>query len=475
MLVFVIVLSVLGTAYGALPVAVSDSLVTDPYASVTPSSQVYLPVISNTRQPNFVIIVSDDQRYDTIDYMPLTKARIFDQGITFSRAYVTTPICCPSRSSILTGMYAHHHRVYDNYAPLEQPTFVQRLREAGYFTGMVGKYLNSWDGAVRPEFDYWVVFAGHGAAQRYFDPTLNVNGNWIEHTGYMTHILQNYALDFLYRARQRQAPFMLIFAPNAPHEPGDPAPSDEDLYPGLPLYRPPSFMEEDLSDKPVYLQNRPPSNPDYLDALRRKQLQSLHALDITVDNVLTALSQSGQDANTVVMYISDNGVYWGEHRLDGKLYAYDEASHVPFAIRQPDLIPQPRVESRLVANIDIAPTVYELAGLSIPADVDGRSLTPLFKQTAGNWRTSLLIEGWGFLSYTAIQTERYLYIETPGDTSELYDSLDDPYQIDNRYTNPDYATVVSDLHTELTGYMAHVEPAPARIIPFMITALGLDD
>jgi arylsulfatase A-like enzyme len=142
----------------------------------TPSYGAYLPLVVKTVRPNFIIIVTDDQRYDTLDYMPLTRAKLFDKGMTFTRAYVTTPLCCPSRSSILTGMYAHDHLVFDNYAPLQKPTFVQRLHDAGYFTGIVGKYLNSWDGTARPEFDDWVVFAGHSSAQHYFDPTLNVNG-----------------------------------------------------------------------------------------------------------------------------------------------------------------------------------------------------------------------------------------------------------------------------------------------------------
>ena len=444
--------------------------------SSTPSHYAYLPGVSKTARPNFVIIVSDDQRHDTLDFMPLTKARIFEQGVTFTNAYVTTPLCCPSRSSILTGMYAHHHNVYTNFAPLEKTTFVQRLHEAGYFTGIVGKYLNSWDGTARPEFDDWVVFAGRGSARRYFNPELNVNGTWIQHDGYMTHILQDYALNFLSTARQREAPFLLIFAPNAPHEPADPAPGDENLYPGLPLHRPPSFMEEDISDKPQWLQNQPPADPAYIDVLRQKQLQSLHALDLAINRLLDTLAEYGQDENTVVMYISDNGVFWAEHRLNGKIYAYDEASHVPFAIRYAPLIPQPRVESRLVANIDIAPTIYELAGLSVPADVDGRSLLPLLAQREGEWRDSLLIEGLGYYPYMAIRTERYLYIETEGDVSELYDSANDPYQLQNQYTNPAYAPIVDESHRILLEFKSQAPQAPTwRILPFIFDALGLDD
>src|SRR5688572_27049099 len=119
-------------------------------------------------RPNVLIILSDDQRYDTMDYMPRTKARVFAQGVTFPNAYITTPLCCPSRASILTGMYAHKHGVRLNPIPLRKETFVERLKTAGYFTGQVGKYLNSWDGSARPEFDFWA--AGPGGTAHYFNP-----------------------------------------------------------------------------------------------------------------------------------------------------------------------------------------------------------------------------------------------------------------------------------------------------------------
>ena len=342
----------------------------------TYSAQVYLPFIARPVRPNILLIITDDQRYDTLDYMPLTSARIFAQGLTFTRAYITTPLCCPSRSSILTGQYAHHHGVLDNTTSLEGPTFVQDLHNAGYTTGLVGKYLNSWSGEARPEFDYWVAPGGTGTSQQYFDPLLNVNGVWIQHYGYKTYIMRDYALNFLSLAKQRSAPFLLIFTPNAPHEPADPAPGDENLYPDLPLYRPPSFMEADMSDKPENIQSLPAVNPDYIDALRRKQLQALHSLDLAIDQVLSTLAANGQAANTMVMFLSDNGVFWAEHRLNGKVYGYEEATHVPFAIRYGSMIAEPRVESRLVANIDIAPTIYDLVGLPVPSDMDGSRCCP---------------------------------------------------------------------------------------------------
>ena len=455
---------------------------TPPYAIFLPIIRVpgytYLPLITKEEfvRPNFVIILSDDQRYDTLDFMPLTQARIFDRGITFTNAHVTTSLCCPSRSSILTGMYAHHHGVYYNDWPLDKTTFVQRLHDAGYLTGNIGKYLNSWDGSYRAEFDQWVVFAGPGASQYYFNRRLNVNGEWIQSEGYVTWVLRDYALRFLDDARQRQQPFLLIFAPNAPHQPGTPAPGDEDLYPDLLPHRPVNYYEGDLSDKPLYIQNRFLPNPTDIDNLRRKQLQSLHALDIAVAHILDRLAVNGQDRNTVIMYLSDNGLFWGEHRLDGKLYGYTEGTHVPFAIRYDRLIAQPIIEPRLVANIDIAPTIYELAGLPIPPEVDGRSLIPLMRRQAIDWRTWLIIEGWAYYPYAGIRTDRFLYIETDGDTDELYDRLTDPYEMQSQINNPAYASAIADLHNLLvTARPAGQHPARWHILTLIRQALQLDD
>lgn len=437
---------------------------------------VYLPFVSRSVPPNFLIILSDDQRYDTIDFMPLTKARIFDAGVTFANAYATTPLCCPSRSSILTGLYALHHGVYDNFTPLDKPAFVERLHDAGYTTGIVGKYLNSWAGEARPEFDSWVVFAGHGSAQRYWDPRLNINGDWIPHSGYMTHILRDYAIDFLGAARQAGRPFLLIFSPNAPHEPADPAPGDGDLYADLPPHRPPSYMEPDISDKPAWFQSHPLPDPLYVDSIRKRQLQTLWSLDTAVGDLLNALETQGMAENTVVIYLSDNGFFWGEHRLTGKIYAYDEGSHLPFAIRYDALDQPPRVEARLVANVDLAPTIYELAGLPIPPEIDGRSLAPLLKQQEVEWRDHVLIEGWGYAFYVALRTERYLYVETEGDTSELYDSVYDPYQVNSQHGNPAYAAVVDELSRRLAAYKSQAQSArPWPLLPRLFELFGRDD
>jgi len=401
-------------------------------------------------RPNFLIIITDDQRIGTMDYMPETQSLIFDQGVTFSRGYVTTPFCCPSRASVLTGMYAHNHEVLTNDDKLNYPTVMEALHANGYYTGLVGKYLNSWKGEQRPEFDYWVsYFKGE---VRYTDPPLNVNGKWSKHPGYVSYVLGDYVTEFLDTAAQQPKPFALLFAPNAPHEPVEAAPEDVNLYPDLAPYRPPNFNEADVSDKPSWWQSRPPLTEAEIaevDTFRRDQILALVSLDRSIGKIMEKLKATGELDNTVVIFLSDNGKEWGEHRMTSKNSPYDETVRVPFAMRYPPLIPQPYTDSRLVGNIDIAPTMYELAELPIPASVDGLSLVKFFDQQQP-WRDGLLVEGWpprGF--YAAIYTDKYMYGQTEGDRSELYDLVNDPYQLTNQAENPENTTLVNDLAARL--------------------------
>lgn len=405
-----------------------------------------LPRINDTR-PNFLIIVTDDQRYDTMQYMPNTQELIFDQGVTFSHGYVTTPFCCPSRASILTGMYAHNHGVHINEDPLEFGTVAEDLYRNGYFTGLVGKYLNSWNGDARPEFDFWVSFWG-GTMKNYYDPDLNVNGTWSKHTGYSTYLFRDYGLEFLEAAAQQSRPFFLLYAPNAPHAPFTPAKEDTSLFTALAPYRPVSFNEADVSDKPASISNMAELTEEDIktvDAARRRQILTLVALDRTIPDIINKLEQTGELDNTVIIFISDNGKHWGEHRLESKSTAYEESVKVPFAVRYPPLIPVPYVDDRIVANIDIAPTIYELSETGIPEGVDGRSLVGLFGGES-EWRDHILLEAWPDRgAWAAIHTGDSIYIETEDDLSEFYDLTRDPFQMDNDIDDPQYRELILEL------------------------------
>ena len=203
--------------------------------------------------------------------------------------------------------------------------------------------------------------------------------------------------------------------PIAPHNPAIPAPEDAERFTDSELHPPPAFNEEDVSDKPAEIRDIPPLSKRDMVAIkefRLAQLQTLAGLDRAIDSMLDHLVSSGQLDNTLIIYLSDNGMFWGEHRLwiglpgGAKDKFYEESVHVPFAIRYPPLIDAPREEDRLVANIDIAPTLYELAGLPVPDSVDGRSLLPLFNGTADTWRDFILMESWARMPYAAVHTGR---------------------------------------------------------------------
>ena len=408
------------------------------------------PLIEDER-PNFLIILTDDQRFDTMEYMPNTQKLIFDQGVTFSSGYITTPFCCPSRASILTGLYAHNHYVYVNTDDLLLPTLVEDLHKNGYYTGLVGKYLNSWDGSIRPEFDYWVSFWG-GTVPHYYDPELNVNGDWGPRTGYMTYLFEDYVKEYLDLATSQRKPFFLLFAPNAPHAPFTPLKEDKGLLTDLPPHRPPSYSEEDISDKPSSIANKPMIDEDVatsIDNTRRRQLLTLIALDRSIGEIMKKLEETGELDNTVVIFLSDNGKHWGEHRMDTKSTAYEEVIKVPFAMRYPALIPTPYVEDRVVANIDIAPTIYELSETRMPEVIDGLSLVDLLSRN-GEWRTKLLLEAWPDRGHwTAVHTGQYVYIETVDDISEFYDLINDPFELENAINDPQYQPIIAELQASM--------------------------
>jgi arylsulfatase A-like enzyme len=405
--------------------------------------------------------MTDDQGHDTLtdQFMPHTKSMIADRGITFTRAYIPTAICCPSRASFLTGKYARNHGVRTNQHKLLETTVADRLQRGGYFTGLVGKYLNSWPGDSRPEFNYWACWR-----RGFINPEMNVFGDNRTVNGYITDILRDHALDFLDRL-PADKPFFLLFAPNAPHGPATPSEENETLYSDLPPWRPPNFNPEKQPGKPDWVLKTDRLNEEDIenrvDRFRLKQLRSLKSVDSSVRDILNHLSKQGKLDNTLVVFYSDNGYFWGEHRLLHKERAYEEASRVPFAIRYTALITKPRKDNRLVSVIDLAPTIYELAGVQLPADVDGRSLIPLMQETEldpSEWRDALLLEGWPGLrrehvgNYQAIRTDRYVYIETYEDKPELYDTLNDPFQLRNLIDDPALRKTAKRLRKRLHRY-----------------------
>ncbi len=394
-----------------------------------------------------LLIVTDDQRWDTLWAMPVLQRFLVERGVTFSASFTTSSLCCPSRASLLTGAYPHTTGVYRQALPHggsrsfdETTTIATVLRGAGYRTGFFGKYLDSYQsdalaGYVPPGWDRWVSFV-HA---EYFDYGLTIDGA-IHRYGfgpadYSTDVLAAETEAFI---RGSGGPVLAVFAPAAPHAPATPSPGDEGGFADLPPWRPPSFNEPDASDKPEQVRAMVPLGPDRtnsLDALRKDQYRSLQAVDRAVGRLLDAFEDTGRLDDALVIYTTDTGLLWGEHRWVKKEVPYDEAIRVPLVIRA-DAIARggARIDPHLVANIDLAPTIAETAGVALPG-ADGRSLLPLVDGSAERWRHAILVEhlrGTNPIpTYCAVRTARYLFASYDTGEQELYDLAEDPFQLRN--------------------------------------------
>jgi N-acetylglucosamine-6-sulfatase len=399
---------------------------------------VLIPCTAAAR-PNIVLIVTDDQRWDTLSSMPAVQAELVAKGVTFSNAFAVNPLCCPSRASILTGRYSHTTRVYGNQDLRkfdERSTIALTLRRAGWRTGFLGKYLNGFASLrVPPGWNRWFAFTP-SSSHRYFDFRVNVNGRSIaygsEEADYSTDVLAAQAESFISARDPR--PFFLALFPIAPHGPATAAPRHADSFPDLPPWRPESYLE-DVSDKPGWIE-RVEFDPAAADEFRRRQYQSLLAVDDAVRRVVGALEKAGELQKTMIVFTSDNGLLWGEHGILNKLVPYEESIRVPLVIRYGSRV---HTEPRLALNIDLAPTFAALAG--VPWKADGRSLLPLLSSTAAPGRREFLIESIGnapFPSppYCAIRTRGQMYAVYSDGSRELYHLDSDPLQLQNLVADP---------------------------------------
>lgn len=430
--------------------------------------------LSAAPKPNIVFILTDDQdlTLGSLDFMPRTRALIADQGITFSNHFVPLSLCCPSRATILTGLHVHNHRVLTNFLPdggferfaqlrHEDRTLAVALQEAGYRTALFGKYLNGYPNGedltyVPPGWDEWAspVKGSPYASYRY---TLNENGKLVAHGSkaedYMTDVLSAKAVDFVRRASATSQPFFLYLATYAPHKPATPAKRHAGLFPGLQAPRTPSFNEPDVRDKPARiraLKRLDASRVAAIDALYRKQMQSLQAVDEAVAALVEALRAAGRLDDTYIVFTSDNGFHMGQHRLEpGKYTPYEPDVHVPLLVRGPG-VPRGLTVEALTLSVDFAPTFAELAGATLPAEPDGRSLVPFLQGNPPvSWRQAVLLEqfavssgppGSGILepgdasshpSHRGIRTATYKYVQYGTGAKEVYDLRKDPDELVN--------------------------------------------
>lgn len=433
-------------------------------------------------RPNIVFIITDDQRWASLGVTghPFAQTpnidRLAQEGALFSNFFVTTPLCSPSRASFLTGQYAHTHHVFNNdrvgldVISHTLMTFPRRLREAGYETAFIGKWHMGLDDSRRPGFDHWISFKGQGL---YLDPVVNVNGQQLQLDGYMTDWLNRWAVEFVERPHAK--PFVLYLSHKAVHAPYLPAPRHDSLYADA-AYVPPVSAGDDLSGKPVLrrevepvdwvnLESVVPEPPESRrgrgndnDAVVRDQMRTLAAVDEGVGMVLEALERTGQLDNTIVIFTSDNGYLLGEHgRFDTKRFAYEASIRVPFLMRYPARVAPGTTIEALTLNVDVAPTLLELAGAEPLERVHGQSFVPLLHDARAPWRSSFLAEY--FLekvvprapAWQAVRTTRWKYIrytELEG-MDELYDLQTDPHEMHNRIADPAAQAVLAEMKTEL--------------------------
>ncbi|WP_131738406.1 sulfatase family protein [Actinomadura roseirufa] len=402
------------------------------------------PAAAATR-PNVLLIVTDDQPKQTDWAIQKTISWLGGQGVTFNYGHVTTPLCAPSRSSVFSGRYAHNHGVRNNSASysLNQNTTVQRyLKQAGYRTGLFGKYLNSWTLSDNPpHFEEFALLK-----PAYVDAQWNVNGTVQTINGYTTNIVKNRTLAFLDKAATDTRPWFAYVTPYASHEPNVPAAQYADTV--VPAWNGrPSVPEADRSDKPTYVQNATNTLADGK-AVRTRQLRTLLSVDDAVQAFKNKLAALGQLDNTLVIYIGDNGFQWADHGLLGKGTPYSPAHEVPFYLSWPAAgLAAGTTDNRIVGNIDIAPTILDAAGITPTTPQDGKSLL------SGFTRDHLLVEWWkqgsggvkdSWASYVA-KNKQYveyydLYTNATGQVSgtgqvtfrEYYDLVNDQYQLTNK-------------------------------------------
>ncbi|MEO6029967.1 MAG: sulfatase [Candidatus Binatia bacterium] len=449
-------------------------------------------------RPNILFILTDDQRWDTTgpvhalngvdDVMARTRAELAADGVELTQAFMTTPLCCPSRSSILRGQYAHRTGVYKNGGNNggaddfdDASTIATWLQGAGYRTSLIGKYLNGYPGlwgAGDPPYvpPGWTEWRGMKNVA-FFDYEMiepdGLGGYTTVPYGhadadYSTDVLREKAKTFITASVAAAEPFFLYLAFKAPHLPQIPAPRHDGLFQSLTAWRPPSWNEADVSDKPSWLQGAPPQNAADLDQIRIDQLEMLQAVDeaiggnpsFGITGIMEHLRNLGVADNTFVVYFADNGWLWGEHRLRAKNQPYEESIRAPMMVRYPKLAPLPRVETKFALNIDLAPTFAELAGVGVPLVQDGASLLHVLDGTQpdGSWRTDFLAEAWpNSHPWAVVRESQWKYTEipvTPGNPAttfdrELYDLAADPYEQSNLASAPEHATRVTTMGLRL--------------------------
>ncbi|QDU94864.1 sulfatase family protein [Lignipirellula cremea] len=447
-----------------------------------------LRMLPAAERPNIVFLLSDDHRHDFLGFHPQAPDfletphldQLAKEGVHLRNAFVSTSLCSPSRASILTGLYMHHHQVVDNQRPVREGVsfFPQHLQQAGYETAFVGKWHMGHDSDERrPGFDYWASFKGQGV---YFNPTINVNGDRREIPGYNADVLTDLAIEWL-KQRQSDQPFLLYLSFKAVHYPFQPAPRHRGRYADKKIPYPETMAntERNYRTQPRWvkarrysihgvdhMQTTPFDNdpvPDF-DDFYRSYCETVHSLDENVGRVMAHLREQGLAEKTIVFYMGDNGFHLGEHGFYDKRDAYETSIRVPLLAWAPGRLAPGTTLEAMVQNIDIAPTLLQAAGVEPPAATrfDGASFWPLLQGKKIAWRDHLLYEyhwEWNFPAtptLLAIRTERYKYVYHYGvwDSDALFDLQTDPIERHNLIDVPALAPIAEKLRQQLFAELA---------------------
>jgi N-acetylglucosamine-6-sulfatase len=420
-------------------------------------------------RPNIVTVMCDDLNIPTVEALDSVQRIMGDAGIEFTNGFVTTPLCTPSRSSYLTGRYAHNHGVWVNSNAagemgydivkrqgIEDSTFASWLHDAGYHTSHVGKYINGYNELrIPPGWDDWFTWLGHGSES----DRVNDNGTEIPVSGNTT---DRAAVKVQRILNERNAdpmtPFLLCVAPHPPHNPPEVRSQDRDRFGSLPLPKGPNFNERDISDKPNWLRSYDlltERDINRLEDVHRNRTRSMLPVIELLAGIVATLRENGQLESTYIFFYSDNGYHIGNHRMPrGKLAPYDEDIRVPFYVRGPPGVPAGVRRPQFALNIDIAPTLAELAGIIPDGTVDGRSLLPLMGKAApSNWRTRFMIEAHhqdgidpSLPGYKGVRSRTHAYTEYANGMKEAYSVQNDPKQLQSLdASNQVYDTMAEDL------------------------------
>ncbi|CAN5493498.1 sulfatase [soil metagenome] len=444
-----------------------------------PKGSLKLQKISNAKPRNLVFILTDDHRFDALGFLkPQTfnetphLDRMAKAGAYIPNAFVTTSLCSPSRASILTGLYAHKHQVVDNNNPVPKDLifYGQYLQQAGYETAMIGKWHmgGEFDDPQRG-FDHWVSFKGQGTYLP--NPNgLNVNGQKVPQKGYITDELTDYALEWL-QGRNSNKPFMLYLSHKGVHANFTPAERHDGKFKEHKFQPPATMWPGSHQEAPMWVQNQKnswhgvefPYHSDLdVGEYYKKYCEALLSVDESVGRVMDYLQENGLLESTLIIYMGDNGFVFGEHGLIDKRTAYEASMRVPMLAHCPELITPGTQVNEVVANIDIAPTFLEAAGLRAPEYMDGQSFLPLLQGNQVDWRDGLLYEYYWERNFPhtptmhALRGDRYKYIHYHGlwDTDELYDLETDPDESKNLIRSEEHQEIVKEMNRQLFDKLA---------------------